>query len=63
MSINFKAKGNAAVSVLACNVLMMAFQDEDAWPESFVKATTFALSFTVSLNVPCLVLCIIKLHC
>lgn len=37
MAINFKAKGNPLVSVLACNVLATAFQDEENWPDSFVK--------------------------
>ena len=35
--MNFKAKGNALVSVLTCNVMMAAFQDEENWPDSFVK--------------------------
>ncbi|KAK2190119.1 hypothetical protein NP493_86g01019 [Ridgeia piscesae] len=37
VSMNFKAKGNALVSVLTCNVMMAAFQDEENWPDSFVK--------------------------
>lgn len=35
--MNFKAKGNALVSVLACNVLMAAFVNEDNWPDNYVK--------------------------
>ncbi|XP_076458972.1 integrator complex subunit 1-like isoform X2 [Babylonia areolata] len=34
---NFKSKGNALVSVLACNILMAAFVNEDNWPDNFVK--------------------------
>jgi len=37
VAINFKAKGNPLVSVLACNVLATAFQDEENWPDNFVK--------------------------
>ncbi|KAK7113352.1 integrator complex subunit 1-like isoform X2 [Littorina saxatilis] len=37
VSFNFKAKGNALVSVLACNVLMAAFLSEDNWPDNYVK--------------------------
>ncbi|XP_062264051.1 integrator complex subunit 1 isoform X1 [Platichthys flesus] len=36
-SINFKAKGNSLVSVLACNLLMAAYEDDENWPEIFVK--------------------------
>ncbi|XP_064415075.1 integrator complex subunit 1 isoform X2 [Latimeria chalumnae] len=36
-SINFKAKGNSLVSVLACNLLMAAYQEDENWPEIFVK--------------------------
>ena len=33
-----QAKGtNALVPVMACNTLLYAFQEEDDWPESFVK--------------------------
>ena len=31
------AKGNALVPMMACNILLYAFQDEDDWPETFVK--------------------------
>lgn len=32
------AKGtNALVPMMACNILLCAFQEEDDWPESFVK--------------------------
>ncbi|XP_055874632.1 integrator complex subunit 1 isoform X1 [Biomphalaria glabrata] len=37
MSLTFKAKGNPLVSVLACNVLMNAFAEEENWPDNFVK--------------------------
>ncbi|XP_060583813.1 integrator complex subunit 1-like [Ruditapes philippinarum] len=37
LSLNFKSKGNSLVSVLACNVLMKAYSDEDNWPDDFVK--------------------------
>ncbi|KAM5301255.1 integrator complex subunit 1 isoform 2-T2 [Glossophaga mutica] len=36
-SINFKAKGNSLVSVLACNLLMAAYEEDENWPEIFVK--------------------------
>uniref|UniRef100_A0A8C6XX02 Integrator complex subunit 1 n=1 Tax=Naja naja TaxID=35670 RepID=A0A8C6XX02_NAJNA len=31
-SINFKAKGNSLVSVLACNLLMAAYEEDENWP-------------------------------
>ncbi|BFZ03172.1 hypothetical protein BsWGS_06208 [Bradybaena similaris] len=37
LALTFKAKGNPLVSVLACNVLMNAFSEEENWPDSFVK--------------------------
>lgn len=37
VSLNFKAKGNPLVSVLACNILMAAYSEEDNWPDDFVK--------------------------
>ncbi len=37
VAINFKTKGNMLVSVLACNSLLAAFQDEENWPDNFVK--------------------------
>ncbi|XP_062868566.1 integrator complex subunit 1 [Trichomycterus rosablanca] len=36
-SINFKAKGNSLVSVLACSLLMAAYEEDENWPEIFVK--------------------------
>ncbi|XP_010782649.1 integrator complex subunit 1-like [Notothenia coriiceps] len=36
-SINFKAKGNSLVSVLASNLLMAAYEEDENWPEIFVK--------------------------
>lgn len=38
-AVNLKqAKGtNALVPVMVCNTLLYAFQEEDDWPESFVK--------------------------
>ena len=38
-SINFKAKGNSLVSVLACNLLMAAYEEDENWPEIFVKVS------------------------
>ncbi|KAH9505267.1 Integrator complex subunit 1 [Bulinus truncatus] len=37
LALTFKAKGNPLVSVLACNVLMNAFAEEENWPDNFVK--------------------------
>ena len=37
IGLSFKSKGNPLVSVLACNLLMTAFAEEDNWPEDFVK--------------------------
>lgn len=36
-SMTYKTKGNAAVSVLAANILLAAFQDEKSWPDIFVR--------------------------
>ncbi|XP_055984334.1 integrator complex subunit 1 isoform X1 [Sorex fumeus] len=36
-SISFKAKGNSLVSVLACTLLMAAYEEDENWPEIFVK--------------------------
>ncbi|XP_035870708.1 integrator complex subunit 1 isoform X1 [Phyllostomus discolor] len=36
-SVNFKAKGNGLVSVLACSLLMAAYEEDENWPEIFVK--------------------------
>ncbi|XP_069784447.1 integrator complex subunit 1 [Narcine bancroftii] len=36
-SINFKTKGNSLVSVLTCNLLMAAYEEDENWPEIFVK--------------------------
>ncbi|XP_007467137.1 PREDICTED: integrator complex subunit 1 [Lipotes vexillifer] len=36
-SVNFKAKGNSLVSVLACSLLMAAYEEDENWPEIFVK--------------------------
>uniref|UniRef100_A0A4W4DNX1 DUF3677 domain-containing protein n=1 Tax=Electrophorus electricus TaxID=8005 RepID=A0A4W4DNX1_ELEEL len=36
-TINFKTKGNNLVSVLACNLLMAAYEEDENWPEIFVK--------------------------
>lgn len=38
-SINYKAKGNSLVSVLACNLLMAAYEEDENWPEIFVKVS------------------------
>ncbi|XP_078609542.1 integrator complex subunit 1-like isoform X2 [Branchiostoma floridae x Branchiostoma japonicum] len=37
VSFNFKSKGNPLVVVLTCNILMSAYQEEDNWPDNFVK--------------------------
>ncbi|XP_063606575.1 integrator complex subunit 1-like isoform X2 [Penaeus indicus] len=36
-SMTYKGKGNAAVSVLAANILLAAYQDEKSWPDIFVR--------------------------
>lgn len=36
-SMTYKSKGNAAVSVLAANILLAAFQEEKSWPDIFVR--------------------------
>ncbi len=41
--MNFKAKGNTLVSVLACNIMMSSFQDEKHWPDTFVKVSKLYL--------------------
>jgi integrator complex subunit 1 len=43
VAINFKSKGNALVSVLTCNILMVAFQDEENWPDQFLKVSDSGL--------------------
>lgn len=35
--MNFKARGNPTVSVVACNVLYLAYIDEEHWPQQFVE--------------------------
>ncbi|KAL3185664.1 hypothetical protein MRX96_028572 [Rhipicephalus microplus] len=37
VTVNFKTKGNNLISVLACNLLLAAFQDNVSWPEQFVR--------------------------
>eukprot|EP00057_Strongylocentrotus_purpuratus_P024524 XP_011678998.1 PREDICTED: integrator complex subunit 1 [Strongylocentrotus purpuratus] len=37
IGMSFKSKGNALVSVVACNLLMHAFVYEHNWPDIFVK--------------------------
>ena len=37
VGLNFKSKGNPLVSVLVCNVLATAYQDQESWPDSFLK--------------------------
>lgn len=44
-SINFKAKGNSLVSVLACNLLMAAYEEDENWPEIFVKVRISSFFF------------------
>ncbi|XP_061404832.1 integrator complex subunit 1 [Lethenteron reissneri] len=36
-TVTIKAKGNPLVSVLACNLLMAAYEEDENWPELFVK--------------------------
>ena len=31
------ARPSPAVPIMACNILLCAFQDEKDWPESFIK--------------------------
>lgn len=51
-SINFKAKGNSLVSVLACNLLMAAYEEDENWPEIFVKVSCRLLGGS-EWSVPC----------
>jgi len=37
VTMSFKSKGNALVSVLACNVLLAAHKEDEIWPDTFVK--------------------------
>ena len=37
MNIKPNKGSNASVPMMACNILLYAFQEEDDWPESFVK--------------------------
>ena len=37
MNIKPAKGGNALVPMMACNILLYAYQEEDDWPESFVK--------------------------
>lgn len=46
-SINFKAKGNSLVSVLACNLLMAAYEEDENWPEIFVKVSGLSQAITL----------------
>ena len=47
-SINFKAKGNSLVSVLACNLLMAAYEEDENWPEIFVKVSGLSQAITLA---------------
>lgn len=40
MKESYKSKGNALVSVLAANILMVAFQKTKNWPDIFVRVYT-----------------------
>lgn len=51
-SINFKAKGNSLVSVLACNLLMAAYEEDENWPEIFVKVGLPLLGGPPGTSVP-----------
>lgn len=46
-SINFKAKGNSLVSVLACNLLMAAYEEDENWPKIFVKVRKHFVLFVL----------------
>lgn len=59
-SINFKAKGNSLVSVLACNLLMAAYEEDENWPEIFVKVRT---TQTLKTQVPFVEQCFICGKC
>ncbi|XP_077980803.1 integrator complex subunit 1-like [Glandiceps talaboti] len=37
VAMSFKSKGNPLVSVLACNILLSSFSEEENWPEQFVR--------------------------
>lgn len=58
-SINFKAKGNNLVSVLACNLLMAAYEEDENWPEIFVKVSGQA----VQLSDLTVIMILIHSHC
>ena len=32
-----KPKPNTLLSIMTCNILLLAFQNEDVWPQSFMK--------------------------
>lgn len=69
-SINFKAKGNSLVSVLACNLLMAAYEEDENWPEIFVKVRISQIPFffffsilamyVLSLNLKCNFRCTLR---
>ena len=59
-SINFKAKGNSLVSVLACNLLMAAYEEDENWPEIFVKVRTTNHSYWSSV---CILAALLPLLC
>lgn len=58
-SINFKAKGNNLVSVLACNLLMAAYEEDENWPEIFVKVS----SQSGQLSYLTVIIVLIHCHC
>lgn len=58
-SINFKAKGNNLVSVLACNLLMAAYEEDENWPEIFVKVSSQSGQLSYLTVIVVLILC----HC
>lgn len=49
VSMSFKAKGNPVIPVLACNVLQAAFQEEENWPDSFVKVSNTRHKFSTTV--------------
>ena len=51
--VNFKAKGNCLVFVLACHAMMAAYSAEDNWPDSFVKVSPSIIPSYVVISICC----------
>jgi hypothetical protein len=49
--VNLKgARPSPAVPIMACNILLCAFQDEQVWPENFIKVCQLSSrGFTMDL--------------